>query len=283
MRKSNNSAALESVILQSRDHIKPSARAGRLRLYDRDAMALILLDHDDAGEKYAKDVAELARKAGARSVRVVRLANRWPDLPAGGDMADVLELAGGDAHAVQAAVEELTDAAKPEDPPTPSGPARFAPFPMDVLPEPARALVVRGARALQTDPAMVALGVLAILAEAPLGHLHSVVEIGETGRVGSVSQSSVVAIQFTLDDSPLFDQPLDALLGLALRLLERLSYEAWVAADAADLVDDEPLDLAGRHRLRRAGVPAPLLRLRAHVVPIEPISLLRVTTGLLSG
>ena len=28
-------------ILQSRDHIKPSARAGRLRLYDREALALI--------------------------------------------------------------------------------------------------------------------------------------------------------------------------------------------------------------------------------------------------
>lgn len=28
-------------ILQTRDHIKPSARAGRLRLYDREAIALI--------------------------------------------------------------------------------------------------------------------------------------------------------------------------------------------------------------------------------------------------
>ena len=28
-------------ILQTRDHIKPSARAGRLRLYDREALSLI--------------------------------------------------------------------------------------------------------------------------------------------------------------------------------------------------------------------------------------------------
>ena len=28
-------------ILQTRDHIKPAARAGRLRLYDREAVALI--------------------------------------------------------------------------------------------------------------------------------------------------------------------------------------------------------------------------------------------------
>ncbi len=28
-------------ILQTRDHIKPSARAGQLRLYDREALALI--------------------------------------------------------------------------------------------------------------------------------------------------------------------------------------------------------------------------------------------------
>ena len=27
-------------VLQTRDHIKPSARAGRLRLYDREALAL---------------------------------------------------------------------------------------------------------------------------------------------------------------------------------------------------------------------------------------------------
>lgn len=28
-------------VLQTRDHIKPSARAGQLRLYDREALALI--------------------------------------------------------------------------------------------------------------------------------------------------------------------------------------------------------------------------------------------------
>ena len=42
-------------ILQTRDHIKPSARAGRLRLYDRESVALIrhelnAIDARTAGE-----------------------------------------------------------------------------------------------------------------------------------------------------------------------------------------------------------------------------------------
>lgn len=61
---------------------------------------VILSDNDDAGEKYAEQVAILSRRAGADEIRIVRLVDRWPDLSAGGDIADVFERAGGDAEAV---------------------------------------------------------------------------------------------------------------------------------------------------------------------------------------
>jgi hypothetical protein len=76
---------------------------------------VILPDHDDPGEKYAAAVARLAAKAGARSVRLVRLADRWKDLPLGGDAADVLDLEGGDAEAVRAGIEALAAGAERTD------------------------------------------------------------------------------------------------------------------------------------------------------------------------
>lgn len=79
---------------------------------------VILPDHDNAGEKYAADVASLAAKTGARSVRVVRLAKRWSELPKGGDAADVLELEGADS--LRKGIESLTADAKPIEPKRPS-------------------------------------------------------------------------------------------------------------------------------------------------------------------
>lgn len=62
-------------------------------------------DHDEPGEKYAADVVRLALEAGARSVRVVRLAELWAGMPERGDMADFVEHRGGDADAVKGEVE----------------------------------------------------------------------------------------------------------------------------------------------------------------------------------
>ena len=75
---------------------------------------VILPDNDEAGENYAEQVVDLAHKAGARSVRIVRLVEHWPALPKKGDAADVLDLVGGDTDAVRAAVEELAAATEPE-------------------------------------------------------------------------------------------------------------------------------------------------------------------------
>lgn len=79
---------------------------------------VVLPDHDTSGEEYAADVVRLAAAAGAKSVRVVRLAGRWRDLPEHGDVADVVDGTGGDVEeleSVRTALEALAEAAAPED------------------------------------------------------------------------------------------------------------------------------------------------------------------------
>jgi hypothetical protein len=72
---------------------------------------VILPDHDDAGQRYANDVARLATAAGAKSVRVVWLVELWAGMPEGGDMADFVVHRGGDLDAIRADVETLADKA----------------------------------------------------------------------------------------------------------------------------------------------------------------------------
>lgn len=148
---------------------KSAAKADWSPLAGRDVV--ILPDRDDAGERFAETVAEMARKAGARSVRVVRLMKEWADLPPGGDMADALELAGGDADAVRAAVEDLANRTEAEHADAPNQPARFTTFPVDVLPEPVRAYVVAGAKAIGCDASYIALPILSALAST-IGNTH---------------------------------------------------------------------------------------------------------------
>jgi len=57
----------------------------------RGQRVLILPDNDQAGEKYAAEVMTHILQAGAKEVRVLRLAEDAPDLPPGGDLADVLQ------------------------------------------------------------------------------------------------------------------------------------------------------------------------------------------------
>lgn len=71
---------------------------------------VIVPDHDDAGEQYARDVARLATDAGAKSVRIVRLVKLWAGMPGGGDIVDYVGNRGGDAEVVRAEIEALTAA-----------------------------------------------------------------------------------------------------------------------------------------------------------------------------
>jgi hypothetical protein len=154
---------------------KSAAKADWSPLAGRDVV--ILPDNDDAGEKYADDVARLVTAAGAKSVRVVRLVELWADMPTGGDIADLLDHHGGDADRVRAEVEALADNADaavvtPDAPQMEAVPA-FSPFPVDVLPEPIRRFVADGARSIGCDASYIALPLLSGLASA-IGNTHRI-------------------------------------------------------------------------------------------------------------
>lgn len=76
-------------------------------------VAVILPDHDAAGDAYADEVARLCHAASAQEVRVMRLAEHWPALPPGGDLVDVLAMEGGDAEAVHGKIDALAEATEP--------------------------------------------------------------------------------------------------------------------------------------------------------------------------
>lgn len=82
---------------------------------------VILVDNDAPGEKYGASVMKLCFEAGAKSVRVVRLKDVWPQMPVGGDIVDLLAQRGGDKDAVRAEVESLADKAQPVMPDTHNG------------------------------------------------------------------------------------------------------------------------------------------------------------------
>jgi hypothetical protein len=128
---------------------------------------VILPDHDEAGQKYAGDVAGiLAKLTPPATVRVARLPDAWPDLPGGGDIADVVE-AGEDADAIKAKLAALVDAAEPEAPAAPALAVEpFKPFPTDALPEVLRGFVMELAAATGNDPACAALAALVVLGGA---------------------------------------------------------------------------------------------------------------------
>ncbi len=141
---------------------------------------VILPDADDAGERYADDVAGLLAKLNpAATVKVVRL----PDLPfgEGGDMADFVALRGGDAEAIKAEVKALADSAEavtataadnPTQPkvreakPTQPRIEPFQPFPVDALPQAVAGFVSDSAEAIGCDASFIALPLLVGFASA---------------------------------------------------------------------------------------------------------------------
>jgi putative DNA primase/helicase len=139
---------------------------------------VILPDHDDAGERYADAVAGLATAAGAKSVRIVRLAERWPDLPEAGDLADLAERTRGDAEALAALgreIEAIADAGAPTSP---------VPVPIDGEPLIVRLSEVRPESVSWLWPGRVALGKLTLLAGDP-GLGKSFVTLDMAARVST--------------------------------------------------------------------------------------------------
>lgn len=136
---------------------------------------VILPDADVAGDHYADDVVDqLAKLSHPPEIKVVRL----PGLPFGdgGDMADFVELRGGDVVAIKREVEALADNAQPLHLNTPGilktmklPSKRIAPFrafPVETLPEPVVSFVSETAQAIGCDPSFIALPLLVGLASA---------------------------------------------------------------------------------------------------------------------
>lgn len=121
---------------------------------------VIVPDEDKAGGQYAADVAEiLTSLTPPARVRVVRLRDTWPDLPDGGDIADVVE-AGEDLNTIKAKLVALADAAQTGPPERPAPAEPYAPVLVrlaDVKPEPIRWLW----------PGRIALGKLTLIAGDP--------------------------------------------------------------------------------------------------------------------
>jgi len=135
---------------------------------------LILPDADEAGEQYADDVLRvLARLLPPPTVKVVVL----PGLPEHGDGVEYVagrRAAGLDDAAIRAAIEALADTAEPvELAPIDSSAGTYHAFPTEVLPEPIRSFVSKGAQAIGCDPSYIALPMLSVLAAA----------IGNTRRI----------------------------------------------------------------------------------------------------
>jgi len=133
---------------------------------------VILPDNDAPGAAYAADVVDLARRGGAESVVVARLADLWPGLPEGGDAHDWVEAHDAvDAVDLRQGLEALVAKAEPvaavaAEPDDDDVVIEWVPFPSEQLPEPLGAYVRESARGIGCDQSMVALPLLAAVAGA---------------------------------------------------------------------------------------------------------------------
>ncbi|WP_437186918.1 DUF3987 domain-containing protein [Planctomicrobium sp. SH668] len=129
---------------------------------------IILPDNDESGERYADDVASLLGnlKPPAR-IKIARL----PNLPIKGDAADWLETnKDRSPQELREELNELLDAAELVSPPEIdvriSSELEFQHFPVELLPEPIRSLVLAGANSIGCDQTYIALPVLTVIATA---------------------------------------------------------------------------------------------------------------------
>jgi hypothetical protein len=192
---------------------------------------ILLPDNDEPGEQYASDVATLALAVGAAEVRIVHLATFAPDLPLGGDLADVLADErwcgigpGGAAEPEDFRRWVLARAAEvpPWQPPTNADDLAYRPFPVEVLPEPFRAFVESTARAFGCDTSYLAVPLL-VSAAAAIGMTRQV-EAKAGWRVPSILWAAIVGESGTLKTPA---------LRAALQWTQRRQVELLAAYDAA--------------------------------------------------
>lgn len=111
--KAADAATVLGLLVTTSPHgAKSASHADWSALRDRDVV--IMPDNDVAGDRYATDVAQLAMDAGARCVRVVKLAASYAELPDGGDVADLVAHSQSDEKslaALRSQIEKLADEA----------------------------------------------------------------------------------------------------------------------------------------------------------------------------
>jgi hypothetical protein len=140
----------------------------------RGRRVIILPDNDPAGERYAQDVTDLCQKAGAASVKIIRLAAYADGFPEGGDIADVvidrhwLGLPLGENASLEdlgkwilERAADLEDELEPQEPPL-----TWKPYPVESLPRVFQDYVTAAAEAMGCDPSFIALPLLVAAASA---------------------------------------------------------------------------------------------------------------------
>lgn len=202
---------------------------------------VILPDADDAGRKYADDVAAILHELDPPAiVRVVEFDGLEP----GGDVADLYAACDGDdeIQALRERIERLADEAEPLTPAskvstastssatpatskatTTSSPVEvYRPYPVDALPEPLAAFVAETAAAIGCDPAYVALPLVTVAGAA----------IGTTRRLELKAGYAVPAILWTAivgesgtSKSPALRATLEHVRGHERRLREEYALE----------------------------------------------------------
>ncbi len=135
---------------------------------------VLLPDNDDAGARYAEDVASiLTTLTPAAAVKIVEL----PGLPRAGDAVDYIESRRAACRSddeIRTDIEALVETATFVEPVCPTSTIEpYTPFPCEALPEVVCRFVVVGAKIMGCDPCLIALHALAVLASA----------IGNTTRV----------------------------------------------------------------------------------------------------
>lgn len=141
---------------------------------------VILPDADDAGRRYATDVAAILHELDPpATVRVVELDGLEP----GGDVADLVKGCSNadELKALREKIERLADETEPLQPKadtaitTPATPKatstsspveKYRPFPTDALPEPLASFAAETASAIGCDPAYVGLPLLTVAGAA---------------------------------------------------------------------------------------------------------------------
>jgi len=189
---------------------------------------VVLPDNDEAGERYAEDVARLALAAGAAEVRVLRLRDFAPSLPAGGDLADILAddqwcgLPLGDAAEPEDLAHWILTTAERIEPwkPEPAAePIVWQSYPTNTLPQPFRQFVEATAQAMGCDASYVGLPLIAAAAAA-IGTTR-MLELKRGWRAPSILWGAIVGESGSLKTPALWT---------ALQWMERWQdefFEAW--------------------------------------------------------